>query len=75
MSSRTSSVDFGHNSSNYSTVVRQDTFRSHKSKNHQGARIERESHGGRSVVYNHNARGFEKDAPTPDYHASSSYRK
>ncbi|KAI1746767.1 hypothetical protein F4782DRAFT_536096 [Xylaria castorea] len=65
MSSRNSSAGSGYASSNYTTVVNQDTFRSHKSKNHQGERIERESQGKHSVIYNHNARGFEKDAPTP----------
>ncbi|KAI0449082.1 hypothetical protein F5B21DRAFT_509529 [Xylaria acuta] len=73
MSSRTSSVGYG--SSGDPTVIVQGTFRSHKSKDHRGERIERESHGGRSVVINHNARIFEKYAPTPSYSDSSSYRK
>ncbi|KAI0438248.1 hypothetical protein F4803DRAFT_555207 [Xylaria telfairii] len=68
MSSRNSSAGgYGHGSSGSSTIVVQDTFRSHKSKNYQGGRVERESTAGRSVVYNHNARGYDKDAPNPPY--------
>ncbi|KAI1737787.1 hypothetical protein F4680DRAFT_427886 [Xylaria scruposa] len=56
----------GYASSDYSTVTRE-IFRSQKSENHQGERVERDSHGKRSVTYNHNARGYEKDAPHPPY--------
>ncbi|KAI0466200.1 hypothetical protein F4859DRAFT_519394 [Xylaria cf. heliscus] len=76
MSSHTSSAGYvGRDSSNYSDVVSRNTFRSHKSENHQGERIERESHSGRSVIYNHKARGYDKDAPSPRYGDSSSYGK
>ncbi|TGJ82798.1 hypothetical protein E0Z10_g5959 [Xylaria hypoxylon] len=80
MSSRNSSASYVNSSgssgsSGYSTLVSQDTFRSHKSKNYQGERFERESHGSRSVTYNHNAGSYEKDAPTPSYGQSTTYGK
>ncbi|KAI1159997.1 hypothetical protein F5B18DRAFT_545219 [Nemania serpens] len=70
MSSRDSSTG------SYTTVVTQDKFRSHKSKDYRGDRIERETTNGRNVVtYNHHARGFDQNPPSPSYNASSSYGK
>ncbi|KAI1148770.1 hypothetical protein F4825DRAFT_454105 [Nemania diffusa] len=69
MSSRESSTSYGygHNSST-SNVVRQGTFRSSKSRDYQGALTERESADGRRSVttYNHNARGYDAAAPSPN---------
>ncbi|KAI0182746.1 hypothetical protein EV127DRAFT_487807 [Xylaria flabelliformis] len=68
MSSRESSYG-----SSYDSSVRQETFRSQKSRNHQGEQITRDAQGKRSVTtINHNARGYDKNAPTPDYRQSSS---
>ncbi|KAI1823021.1 hypothetical protein F4861DRAFT_540419 [Xylaria intraflava] len=83
MSSRSSSTSHsssshssnGHNDSG-SVVTRQDVFRSHKSKDHHGTLTERVYPDGRRVaIYNHHARGYEEDAPTPDYGNSSNSRR
>ncbi|KAJ2978436.1 hypothetical protein NUW58_g7497 [Xylaria curta] len=78
MSSRSSSAGYGSGgfNSNYSTVVSQDICRAFKSRDYQAERTERvTSHGDRSVVYNHKARGYESGAPTPRYDASTYGRK
>ncbi|KAI1111019.1 hypothetical protein F5Y14DRAFT_454432 [Nemania sp. NC0429] len=73
MSSRESSISSG---SGYPPVVTQNKFRSHKSKDYQGDRIVRQtSTGGHVVTYNHYARGFDQDVPTPRYSDSSAYKK
>ncbi|KAI0550564.1 hypothetical protein F4679DRAFT_583533 [Xylaria curta] len=78
MSSRGSSTNSGYryDSSSGSNVV-QDTFRSHKSKNHQGELIERNGGGNRQPVttINHNARGYDPYAPSPDSRHLSTYGK
>ncbi|KAI1747469.1 hypothetical protein F4782DRAFT_521156 [Xylaria castorea] len=55
-----SSRSIGSLLSPYETDVSHSIFRLHKSKNHQAERIEREC-----VIYNHNARGFERNELRP----------
>ncbi|KAJ8130948.1 hypothetical protein O1611_g2680 [Lasiodiplodia mahajangana] len=65
MASRDSSTG-----SSYSAHVQ--TFRAYKSKDHQGEQITRISSSGiPAVTYNHRARGYEANAPSPSYHDSS----
>ncbi|KAI0402880.1 hypothetical protein F4802DRAFT_336620 [Xylaria palmicola] len=79
MSSRESSTGYSDPrdaSSNYSTIINQNTFRAYKSKDHKGERIERENaRGQNSVTYNHHARGFDQNAPSPSYGDSKAYRR
>ncbi|KAI1309934.1 hypothetical protein F5Y03DRAFT_392817 [Xylaria venustula] len=76
MSSRDSSTSGGSSdSSGYTPVVRQETFRAERSQNHRVERIERTTAHGGSVTFNHHARGYEHGAPSPNYGHSSAYRK
>ncbi|KAI2638345.1 hypothetical protein GGS21DRAFT_488420 [Xylaria nigripes] len=70
MSSQTSSISGG--STAGSVVIRQDVFRSYKSKDHQVGMVERINAKGDVVaIYNHHARGYDKDAPSPSYGRTS----
>ncbi|GAP91587.1 hypothetical protein SAMD00023353_6400680 [Rosellinia necatrix] len=74
MLSRDSST--GSRSSQGSAVVRQSTFRTHESRGHVGTRTERvTTEGKRSVTYQYNARGYDPNAPSPNYNAASVYKK
>ncbi|KAI1183016.1 hypothetical protein F5B17DRAFT_155721 [Nemania serpens] len=71
MSSRDSSTG-----SSSTGAVRQDNFRSSKSKGYRVERVEREiSNGTHVVTWNHHARGFDQHVPTPSYSDSSAYKK
>ncbi|GAW21176.1 hypothetical protein ANO14919_106940 [Xylariales sp. No.14919] len=74
MSSQSSAYNSSYAGSSDYPIVRQDTFRSQKSKDHKGDITERQSHGSHSVIYNYHARGYEQDAPTPTY-SQSSYKR
>ncbi|KAI0108857.1 hypothetical protein GGR51DRAFT_111372 [Nemania sp. FL0031] len=66
------SLDSSNGSSHYANVQ---TFRAFKSKDHQGESVERANTDRMpSITYNHRARAYEPNAPSPRYTDSSSYK-
>ncbi|KAI0190802.1 hypothetical protein F4808DRAFT_399407 [Astrocystis sublimbata] len=68
-----STGSYTYGSSSSQPVVIHDTLRSYKSKDHVATRTERVTGNHDSVVYQHNARGYDSHAPTPNYGHSASY--